>query len=120
MFYDRNLEFKHKETTQSNDMPAKILKSKDNIFAPHICDIFNRCINASQFSSILKPTDTNLVLKMGLFIEKFLQYTSVASKCVSMSRSFFSICLKSEKVPSAMARFAYELTKKHLTAFSTY
>ena len=72
MFYDRNLEFKHKETTQSNDMPAKILKSKDNIFAPHICDIFNRCINASQFSSILKPADTNLGLKMELFIEKFL------------------------------------------------
>ena len=34
MFYDRNLEFKHKETTQSNDMPAKILKSKDNILNP--------------------------------------------------------------------------------------
>ena len=87
MFYDRNLEFKHKETTQSNDMPAKILKSKDNIFAPHICDIFNRCINASQFSSILKPADTNLGLKMELFIEKFL----------SIYRCGFEMCFDAQE-----------------------
>ena len=92
-------------------MPVKTLKQKNNIFEPHFCDIFNGCINASQFSSILKPADINPVLKMGLFIEKFLSIYQLASKSASMLRSSFSIRLKSEKVPSAMAKFDHELIK---------
>ena len=91
MFYDRNLEFKHKETTYNIDMPVKSLKPRNNIFEPHICHIFNGCINASQVSSILKPAEANLVLKMGLFIEKFLSvYQCGFEMCFDAKKFLFN------------------------------
>ena len=54
-----------RKSTQSTDIPIKLLKENADIFASYLCDFFNQSIDSSEFPSILKNANITLVLKKG-------------------------------------------------------
>ena len=54
-----------RKSTQSNDIPIKLLKENADIFASYLCDFFNQSIENFEFPSILKNANITPVFKKG-------------------------------------------------------
>ena len=54
-----------RKTTQSTDIPIKLLKENSDIFASYLCGLFNQSIKNFEFPSILKNTNITPVFKKG-------------------------------------------------------
>ena len=54
-----------RRSTQSTDIPIKLLKENADIFASYLCDFFNQSIENSEFSPILKNPNITPVFKIG-------------------------------------------------------
>ena len=56
---------KPRKSTQSTDIPARLLKQNVDIFGSHLCDFFNQSIENPEFPSILKHANITRVFKKG-------------------------------------------------------
>ena len=54
-----------RKSTQSTDIPIKLLKENADIFASYLCDFFNQSIENFEFPSILKNANKTSVFKKG-------------------------------------------------------
>ena len=54
-----------RKSTQSTDIPIKLLKENADIFASYLCDFFNQSIENFEFPSILKNANITPVFKKG-------------------------------------------------------
>ena len=52
-----------RKSTQSTDIPIKLLKENADIFASYLCDSFNQSIENFEFPSILKNVNITPVFK---------------------------------------------------------
>ena len=58
------------KATQSNDIPTKVIKENDDIFATFITENFNNMIENSIFPDLIKQADIKPVYKKTLGIKR--------------------------------------------------